>query len=67
MRNYRGEKQESINFKSPSLMWGLGHSVLEVQVYPSNESRIEFPAMAFEINEFLAEEDLLCSFVWKNV
>ena len=28
-----------------------------------NESRVEFPVMAHEINELLAEESLLCSFV----
>ena len=33
MRNYRGEKHESINLKSPSLMWGLDHGVLDVQVF----------------------------------
>ena len=67
MRNYHGLNQESINLKSPSLMWGLGHSVLDVQVFPSNESRVEFPAMGYEVNAFSAEEDLLCSFVWRNV
>ena len=44
-------------------MSGLGHRMFDVQGFSSNESRVEFPAMGYEVNEFSAEEDLLCSFV----
>ena len=55
--NYFGLDQEIFvlrDLKNPSLMWVLGHSVLDVQVFSSNESRVEFSEMAYEINEFSA-------------
>ena len=38
-------------------------SVLDVQDFSYNESRVEFLVMAHKVNEFSAEEGLLCSLV----
>ena len=34
-------------------MGGLGHNVSDFQIFPSNESRVEFPAMAQRMRFFM--------------
>ena len=66
MLSYRGLNEESINLKSPSLMWGPGSQCVRLvrcSGVSSIESRAEFSAVASEINKLPDEESLLCLFI----